>query len=364
MKITLTKSIAIQSAIAFLSFEKVTQREDIQNFLNGIKNDQTAFDNSLVDERVRAYLSEIDLLTEGDELTARGEAAAKDGSVWQKECGKYQFWYCQNDSFLENQILCIERRAASFGPKNIGKLSIHFEQYQENVLISARGNSDSKDEYCDIYLDDDIAKCIHGEQQLIENNLTLIWEWTGLETSVYSYKGQLSIGQNRQDLIHLNSKPINREAKLEDVIGSILPDWSPKSKRMKIKFDKILGLQQPYQIFFAFEIPDDKTNWEGFKVCVRNLPVQPFPDEAIKWRNFLLDAQLSTKYFSSAEFSTTVSTLNDEEGFAEYKDKLDTPSVEESLTRIAPPQHSQRNAVFWHLAAPMDLSPKENDHTK
>ncbi len=104
MKTTLQKTVRLHTATAYLTFEREVERLDIQEYLAG-----KHFNNVLIENRVRAYLRNINLFDEKDQLTAKGHKAKETGKIFVQEEGKYKIWFTEKDTHFGTKIFYFKR---------------------------------------------------------------------------------------------------------------------------------------------------------------------------------------------------------------------------------------------------------------
>jgi len=80
-------------------------------------------------------------------------------------------------------------------------------------------------------------------------------------------------------------------------------------------------------------------------------------DESFQWRNWLVNKELKKDYLHPSDFTDLMKTVNNKPGFDAYKIYLTKPSAEEYLEGITHGKKSDKDAVYWHLSAPLDLRP-------
>jgi hypothetical protein len=108
--------------------------------------------------------------------------------------------------------------------------------------------------------------------------------------------------------------------------------------------------------YFEYSGPHPR---KGFtSCCYEKLPVEPYNlEEAHVWRNRLLMMELEKNYMHPDDFSSTVISINQKDGFEAYADQLDRPDIHEYIhSELEHGKKSDRGAAFWHLAAPLDLN--------
>ena len=123
MRATLTKSINVKTATAYLVFEKEQERSDIQEFLKG-----NEFENEMINCRVKEYLNKLHLLNNDGSLSKRGELMIQTGKISMQEEGKYKIWFTESDNFLGSRILFFKRIEPKKDTKEINELNIDFEK--------------------------------------------------------------------------------------------------------------------------------------------------------------------------------------------------------------------------------------------
>ncbi|MDR1903710.1 MAG: hypothetical protein LBQ88_15695 [Treponema sp.] len=337
MKVTLTRDIPLKTAVAYLSLERKVKRIDIQDYLSGKR-----FQNELVERRMPDYLQSIEIYDGNNHLTKYGESVRDTGMVKVKEEGKYQIWYIQNDSYFKTKIFYFKRiQPQPDGRRTtIKDLQINFDndKHDKHYYLPTRENPFS---WITLINNDNI----HGEPIEGETIIRLTWTLDGLK-SEYIFNG--TAGENKIDNI-----AILIESDFQEIIQNILnPAWNVETQRFKILLDYIDD-----ESLVSFERGHEGA-WNGFDVHIDQLPIEPYSEEALLWRNRLLNKKLEKEYFHPKDFKDTVLSLNTEDGFTAYKDSLDTPDARQYLDReLEKNKKSDRDTAFWHLAAPLDLNP-------
>jgi hypothetical protein len=332
MTVTLNKRLILKSALAYLEIEKETERKDIQDYLLG----KNKFHNLIVEVRVKKYLREIKIYDDNYHLTPYGNKAAETGMVKTNEEGKYKIWFTQNDSHFGNKIIFLKRQE----PMS------QLPQFKTLAIDGNRGHfclkSDNDDFYC---FELKNTSLVWAEEQNA-CSLPFSWKWNELESSVYSFTGKIEnnniVPQEIAGDVDLNAK-----------ITEILPEWDSVHNRYRIRFNDVNDNDR-----LLFEC-SYKSRWKDFDVHINNLRIEPYNDNEERiWRNHLLNIELSKGYIHPIDFESIVGNLNREPAFRVYSNSLDLPSAENYRKEINPSNASDRDAVFWHLSAPMDLNPQ------
>jgi len=341
MDVRLIKQIPLKTAEVYLSLEKEVKRTDIQRYLSGQK-----FDNPVIENRVRQYLRTKGILDESGCSTLYGNTVKETGMVKEREEGKYRIWYTQGDDFLENRIFYFQRVQPNIWGKDekIEQLKINFDKVQqfclpvtENKVFDFKVLPAKNDYY---------PMCLKSETDVIQ----CTWQWQEMKTSFFNFSGTIARTPIKD---HKKDGPA---AQLSSIISRILPEWDKEHSRYKIHFDKINESSRN-----EFEYTYNRNNaWNGFDVHITALPLEPLnTEEAVQWRNWLVNQTLREKYLHPNDFADTVRAANDKEGFAAYTGALTqaSPSAEEYRETITPSKPSDKGAMYWHLSAPLDLNP-------
>lgn len=326
MKVTLSKNIELNSAQAYLRFQKEELREDIQEYLNGKKHFE-----SLIEKRIKDYLKNIGVFDEQYQLTKLGSAVKDSGRMFVSEEGKYQIWFTQNDSFFKNKILYFRRLSPNAK-----------DEIRNQITLDSKGHfllPTDENKFTKLNL---VSDEIHGNLNGSNDQIHFSWVWDNLEKSHYIFSGQL--GKSKRQT-NIKSEVIPSDKDIQKTISEILSDWENEQKRYSIRFN---GLSE--QMLTTFEDKNYTSKWNGFDVQIQNLPLIPYDkSEAKQWRDWLLNEELKKAYFSKSDFEETAIELNEKEALATFS--LDIPKTKDFIEK------SESKKVFWHLTAPMDLNP-------
>jgi len=340
MNVILTKKITLKSAIVYLKLQRKIKREDIQNYLQG-----KHFDNPIVENRVREYLKSVGIYNEQYNLTTPGYEAKDKGMVKEKEEGKYQIWFTQDDLLFGNRIFYFTRmKPESYNNNQQPEL--------EKINLNLSGKN-----FCSLPIEgehaqDSVEFSIIDEISTVEKKMTseisFNWTWNDTQSSLFKFSGnfeKVSIDKN---------KPVDFQINLEQHIPTIIPGWNDKTQRWPIKIEDVKD-KDTYQYFkYSRKQPRD-----GYVTCeFIKLPVEPYnPEEAVQWRDKIISTELEKKYIHPDDFEGIVNTINQNEGFKAYYDQLDhdVPDMNHYIEKLEPGKKSDRGPAYWHLAAPMDL---------
>jgi hypothetical protein len=159
------------------------------------------------------------------------------------------------------------------------------------------------------------------------------------------------------DQADIQDTPVKIENQYAEIITNILPDWDASAQRCKVPFHSVE--QYIIKDGFDFNIPYNGA-WNTVEVRIDSLPVEPYnADDALIWRNCLLNKELKANYLHPSDFSGTVLALNEKNGFSAYKDDLGIPTAKDYRDdTLEKSQKSAREAGFWHISAPLDLNPE------
>lgn len=334
MKTTLTKTITLHTATAYLTFEREVARPDIQEYLVG-----KSFSNPLIEKRVQAYLKQIKLLDEKGNLTAKGHEVKETGKIFVREEGKYKIWFTEKDAHFGTKIFYFKR----VEPRDYGKqpqiLDVSFEE-EIHYFLPVK---DAPFSILKLVEKENIL----GYRDVGQENVNIIWKWNELANSSYQFNGKIEKEE-------IASFSIKSHEKLENHIARILPDWDKDQKRVKMKPENVTQVDKK-----AFETTfNTKTTWRGFNVNIQQLPIMPLNAiEAKIWRNDLLEEEARKFYFSEGAFELLITETNDKSGFAAYKNVLDTPSMQEYAQTLRNKDKATQSVAYWHLVAANDLYP-------
>lgn len=329
MKVTLEKEVRLESAVAYLRFEKDVKRQDIQDYLNG-----KHFRDNLIENRVKEYLKNIGVFDEKYQLTKLGNSVRESGILPTAEEGKYRIWFTQQDSHFGNRVLYF-KRVQPHG-SNEGKLDLELDNDGHYYLPTKENDFGklkllSEREY--------FGKRLRGRTQL-----SLRWSWQGVESSEYVFNGKIDDGKSN---ISVASKGIPCEENLNDYIQQIFPDWDSKNQRLKVSFG---GLVDESRSSFTF---DGELPWREFSVEVQGLPLMPdSKQDAKEWRNWLVKEELKQDFLDARDFERVVVKTNEQPAFSFFRSDLDCPKPQQFSSTV-----EDDTLAFWHLNAASDLNP-------
>jgi len=326
MKITLSKNIKLNSAQAYLRFQKEEMRKDIQEYLNGEKRFE-----SLIENRIKDYLKNIDVFDEQYHLTKLGDKVKDKGKIFVSEEGKYQIWFTQNDSFFKTIIFYFRRLQPNGKDENLNQVSL---DRKGHFLLPTDENIYSK---LNLVSDD-----VFGNTNNSNEQIHFSWVWDNLEKSHYIFSGQLGKSERQTNI---KGEVIPSDKEIKKTISEILPEWNNEQNRYSIRFENLSEESRK-----TFEEKNFVSQWNGFEVKIKNLPLMPYDkEEAKKWRNWMLNEELKKEYFSITDFEETAIELNEKEALETFS--LDIPKTKDFIEK------TDSKKVFWHLNAPMDLNP-------
>jgi hypothetical protein len=185
------------------------------------------------------------------------------------------------------------------------------------------------------------------EEQQPMSSIAFTWKWNDLETSVFVFSGKIAASAIS------DKTQIEGPRNLKTEIAEILSGWDGSAERYKIQLNAIDS-----NVLDSFECPYSG-KWKDFSVHIDALPVEPYnAEEALQWRNRLLDVKLAEDYLHPADFESTVSSLNQKDGFKAYAQSLSVPRASEYRDNLLPSKKSETSPAYWHLSAPLDLNPE------
>jgi hypothetical protein len=360
MKITLKREVKLESAIVYLKIKTEAQREDIKNYLSG-----NHFSNTIIERRVKRYLSDRGIYDSHHQLTAKGMKTRETGLVEEGEEGKYQIWYTRNDPVFGNRVFYFRRiKPDARGNPRLEPLDLNFDEktFVSLPIWGKEGGKNGKEPVNFSVIDSDGR--YQGENKA---GITIhcTWIWNDLINSIFTFEGNLywpdydertKKNISKSDNID-GSKEIDFNIDLTQYIPEIIPDWHTETSRCKLKMEHITtnNADEVYQ-YFEYSGPRPR---EGFTSCrYDKLPVEPYNlEEAHVWRNRLLMMELEKNYMHPDDFSSTVISINQKDGLEAYADQLDRPDIHQYRdSELEHGKKSDRGAAFWHLAAPLDLN--------
>ena len=352
MIIICKKEINLKKATAYLVFEKETKREDIRNFLSG-----NEFDNEMINERVTEYLKKSGILDQNGYCTKKGNRIKQTGKMFEREEGKYNIWYTENDCFSGTTIFYFERVEPynydkPYNYEQIEDLSAQFEPYHFLLPVG----SDASSEVQLIGNNEPIYGTSHSKTE----NIRLQWTWNDLESSTIIFTGKLKNKKINKKEIILNEKShintvFRKYTDLKHCIQTMLfQDWSQDNQRLRIQFDTLKSNHAKISFLIDKEIKYPSC---FDSVICRDIPLMPYDqDDANSWRDWLLEDELSRKYFSKYAFEKRARELNKKKGFSAYFNDLAIPDVKEQQEKLYV-NRAKQNSAYWHLTAPLDLNP-------
>lgn len=337
MKITLNKSIQLHSATVYMRIKKNVERADIQEYLNGKR-----FDNTLINQRINKYLTEIRVYDEENQLTSLGRQVKETGILPTPEEGKYKIWYTQNDTYFGNTIMYF-RRESPYADVKITELNLIFKKEDHFRMPSSESakNSERKDiEYAKFVL---LSTELKGQEfNNVEDVTVKLLLEEGKQSRLF-FSGTLA----KEGAIKLDSdKGIPVPEKIDTILSESLSDYSLKNKMLRIRFNPNI-IKDLYVNFEDFNVPCKWRSFSGTIDCVKLMPYDE--EDAKQWRDYLLRDELTKHYYSPQDFEQKAVEINDKAGLVSYIDSLDIPKAKEFATRT-PIEH-------WHIKAPMDLNP-------
>ena len=333
MKATLIKNIEVKTAIAYLVFEKEQDRPDIVKFLNGEE-----FEDETINNRVKEYLSKLHILDRDNSRTQKGEKVIKSGKLSVREEGKYKIWFTENDDFLDTKILSFERKSPR-DRERIDEINIDFEEI--HYFLPINNNEFS---FLNLVNTDNISGQLNGKTESIE----LIWEWKDLDSSNFNFTGKIDKNSIKEHKIGSNEN-------LEDYISSIFQSWNRNNQKLRVHFEKINENERE-----TFEKNENGKHID-FNYNIENIAIMPYDNQdAKKWRNWFVEQEIKNNYFLKYDFEKLVNEINNKNGFSTYKNNLDIPEISEYREEIYNKDRLKQNIAFWHLSAPNDLNPDEN----
>ena len=248
MKITLSKNIKLNSAQAYLRFQKEEMRKDIQEYLNGEKRFE-----SLIENRIKDYLKNIDVFDEQYHLTKLGDKVKDKGKIFVSEEGKYQIWFTQNDSFFKTIIFYFRRLQPNGKDENLNQVSL---DRKGHFLLPTDENIYSK---LNLVSDD-----VFGNTNNSNEQIHFSWVWDNLEKSHYIFSGQLGKSERQTNI---KGEVIPSDKEIKKTISEILPEWNNEQNRYSIRFENLSEESRK-----TFEEKNFVSQWNGFEVKIKNLP--------------------------------------------------------------------------------------------
>lgn len=330
MKITFNKSIKVKSATVYMRLKKDVLRTDIQEYLNGRR-----FDNSLINNRINAYLKEIGVYNDENQITALGESVKQTGFLPTSEEGKYKIWFTSKDRYFGNVILYFHRESP-YPNSLVNELDLGFSK-EGHFLIPAQKDKNEENDYTQFTLTkSELCGALNQNSDTICAILILEDD---KQTTCY-FSGH--IGKEGKIVFKQNS-PVPRSDNLKEIITNILPNYEPKYDRLKIEF------RPEYK---DFKIKNYACNWKDFSGMIDSVKLMPYDlENAILWRDYLLREKISEKYLTPRDFETNAKEITDEDAFKKFRNQLRIPDLHFFQTKS--------QTEFWHLNAPIDLDPND-----
>ena len=344
MKIILTRKLKLKSAVVYLKLQRKVIRDEIKEYLNS----NITFDNKIVSERIKRYLCDNGIYDNQYNLTNEGQKVKETGLIKEKEEGKYQIWYTQNDSVFGNRIFYLKRMKPVDYPVGLKDVESDFSGTFSSLPVRNDQNPDS--EFT-------VINTAKKYEEKKEEEITCIWTWNDLIDSKFSFAGKFMTNKDDKPCVDVidNNKVLDLNIDLCPFISSIIPDWNEITKRCRFKIDNIKN----DETYTHFEYSGRHLR-DGYESCqYEKLPVEPYNlEEAKKWREKIINIELDKGYIHPDDFTGCIITTNQKEGFAAYSDQLDDdiPELRNYLLEIDPAKKSSRSKNYWHLAAPMDLN--------
>ena len=333
MKITLNKTVTLNVATVYMKIKKDVNRTDIQEYLNGKRFEEP------INRRINEYLKEIKIYDSTYQLTSLGRAVEKTGLLPTYEEGKYKIWYT-NDYYFSNIIMYLRRERAN-----------------ENSIVESLGRFQQSGHFIMQTNEEKYAKFELKETQLNGKQFSNTEDVTAtliLETDKPTYcffSG--SLGKDGKIKLD-HSIAVKRDDVLENVVREILPEWDTDSKRLKVDFNKLAEVSRN-----SFSIENHPCLYRGFNGKIDSVKLMPKDlTNAKKWRDYLLVQEVKKDYLTSEDFDHLVLLTNNREAFSSYK--MDVPNVKQF--KQSHNTSNDKDVVFWHLNAPMDLNPETNSY--
>ena len=178
MKAILTKKIKVEIAKAYLIFEKEQARPDIVDFINGKE-----FEDKVINSKVKEYLRKLKIIDDQNNITKKGEKIKNTGKLFVYEEGKYEIWFTEENKFLPTRILRF-KRIRPIENSRIEELKICFDK--DNYYLPTTNDDFS---FLRLNIDKPVVGQLNGESE----DLNLIWNWNGIESSNFYFTGILII---------------------------------------------------------------------------------------------------------------------------------------------------------------------------
>lgn len=334
MKITLHKQVTLKVATVYMKIKKDVMRSDIQEYLNGKR-----FNNTDINNRIDEYLREIRVYDENQQLSKLGQKVRQTGLLPTPEDGKYRIWYTENDEYFGSVIMYFQRERPH-DKANVLELNLGLAE-KGHFLMPTRESSKNGDiEYTKFELfSTDLVGTTLKNIESVEVNLLL----DEGKQSCLQFSGTL--GKDSVIKLH-GEKGIETHEKIEQILSEALSDYSPENKRLRKKFEP----NENEDCYKSFELRNLQCQWRSFSGAIDCVKLMPYDEvDAIAWRDYLLRDELSKNYYSPEDFEQKASEINDNAGFAPYKNNLNIPKADKFDTRT----QTER----WHINAPMDLNP-------
>lgn len=335
MKMTLHKQVTLKVATVYMKIKKDVRRSDIQEYLNGKRF------KDIINNRINHYLKEIGVYDENFQVSKLGQKVRQIGILPTLEEGKYKIWYTENDEYFGSVIMYFQREKPH-DKANVSELNLGLAK-KGHFLMPASENAKNGDvEYAEFDLrSTELVGTTFKDTESVVVKLLLE---EGKQSRLH-FSGTLG----KDSVIKLYSeKGIETHEKIEQILSEALSDYNPENKRLRIRF-KPNENEDYYKSFELHHFPCHWHNFEGTIDCVKLMPYDE--EDAIAWRDYLLRDELSKNYYSPEDFEQKASEINDNAGFAPYKNNLNIPKADKFDTKT----QTER----WHIKAPMDLNPNQ-----
>ena len=349
MIIKCNKELKVKQVRAILELESWNERRDISSFLKNKLNSEDSLDIKVKKLRIKP----LGLIDNENNLTPLGEEAIETDCIWEKEKGEYLVSLII-DPFL-SKIINIERADATSNEKN----TIFSELSITNDIITS-----FKDKNCKF-------KPLKKTDYYIaltnyEKHLNLNWTFENSGKNIYSIlEGNYGMDDSLESS---NSKNISLDTFMTELAQSNNHCWNEKLKRLEVdlaftKNDTDMSFLVKHHKFEKINLLIDNKQVQFDNIWIKDLQIMPnSPEVANKWYYNNLKKYTSYKYLSPKEFEEYNNTLMNrkemhylDESFS-YFNYLS--KVEEDIKR------SENQKCYWHLKAPIDLSPNHLNNVK
>ncbi len=347
MKATFRKKIQLKSGEAYLRLKVPQKREEIQRYLNGEKFDP------FINERIDEYLKKIGVYNESKGLTDIGKKVKESGILYSLQEGKYRFWFCENDTFLQTVILCTLRvppqREDPENYTNDKKLNLK----EKNIELN-RNYIQEREGYPNFEL-------VNTQVQLTEvtNNssvLELEWHWEDFENNKSFLRFKGTIMQDKNETIPVYEEKINIEVNLEEFIKKIINEWNDKTKKLKVRFENIKNNTSEIELFVRNKQKfnnQDHLNFESIEFT--EIPLEPYDDiSAQEWSDELIHIHVEQNYLHENQIKSLLES-NKKNYFANFNISIPPKPFDYYLQKF-----KNKSKAFWHIAAVHDLNLDNN----